>query len=299
MKINWKNRALKRQLAYKKEIGLKSSGLHGGIEYEHILSNKDAGNGNFFYCHKDLKEWNNLQSWAEKSKGKKINLLGAGLKNMLRSEHIPYNLFYPLEKLRLQQSKKLNEFLEGLCPKQIHVDKVNKIKIEYASDLHKSQLLEDNTSFDVYIEYQNGEKICGLGIEVKYTEKSYPYGRTEKERMWDDKSLYNVLSRRSGIYKKEAFQILRTKQLKQAWRNHLLGLKLLELGKLHEFHSVHLYPESNTYQANMCEEYIECLKEEDKQSFLPITFEQFIETAEEVFSENTQHKWIKYLKERY
>ena len=297
MNINWKNRALQRQLAYKKALGLKSSGLHGGIEYEHILSNEDAGNGKNFYCHNDPKEWNSLQYWAEKSKGKKVNFSGAGLKNMLRSEHIPYNLFYPLEKIRLQQPKKLHEFLEGLCSKQFH--KVNKIKIEYASDLHKNELLKDNTSFDVYIEYQNGEKICGLGIEVKYTEKSYPYGTTEKERMWDDKSLYNELSRRSEIYKKDAFQILRTKQLKQAWRNHLLGLKLLEIGKLHEFHSVHLYPERNTYQANMCEEYIGCLKEEHKQSFLPITFEQFIETAEEVFTESTQHKWIKYLKERY
>ena len=200
MKINWKNRALKRQLAYKKEIGLKSSGLHGGIEYEHILSNKDAGNGNFFYCHKDLKEWNNLQSWAEKSKGKKINLLGAGLKNMLRSEHIPYNLFYPLEKLRLQQSKKLNEFLEGLCPKQIHVDKVNKIKIEYASDQYDALVEADalaimtewalfrTPSFDAMAKLMNGKNIFdGRNLyDLDYVQKSGFYyesiGRNKVEQ---------------------------------------------------------------------------------------------------------------------
>ena len=61
MEINWKNKALQRQLAYKKELGLKSSGLHGGIEYKHILSNKDAEDGKNFYCHNDPKEWNSLQ----------------------------------------------------------------------------------------------------------------------------------------------------------------------------------------------------------------------------------------------
>jgi len=165
-------------------------------------------------------------------------------------------------------------------------------------EANKRELLDDNTSFDIYIDYKNGEEICGLGIEVKYTEKSYPFGKTEKERMWDDKSLYNQLSKNSGVYKKEALHKLRTTKLKQAWRNHLLGIKLLELKKLNKFYSVHLYPKANTYQANMCKEYIGCLKEEQQQSFIPITFEHFIETAEKVFTNFKHRKWIKYLKDR-
>lgn len=44
-KMNFKQQALNKQLAYKRKVGAKGSGLHGGKPYEHILSDADASKG--------------------------------------------------------------------------------------------------------------------------------------------------------------------------------------------------------------------------------------------------------------
>ena len=298
---NWKTKALKKQLAHKQKLGLTASGIWGNAnkKYPHILSDKDAKNGTNFYCHNNPDEWELLQKWAENSKGKKVNFIGLGLKNMLRSEHIPYNLFYPLERLRTENPKLLSSFLEELFDNNIQVDKVTTIKIEFDSKHLKSKLLNDNTSFDAYIEYKDGNDTCGLGIEVKYTEKSYPYGKTEKTRMFDPASEYNLLSKRSGYYLEEKLHELREKLLKQPWRNHLLGIKLVEAKQLDRFTSVHIYPNGNKYQGKACDEYKKCLTDDAKNSFAPITFEKFVEVGEKVFTKPKYKNWIDYLKERY
>jgi len=226
--------------------------------------------------------------------------IGAGYANMLRSEHIPFNFIYPLEKLRESNPDLLNTFLETLFNGRIKVDKVHRIKIEFASDLPKHKLLDDNTSFDAYIEYQDGENKCGLGMEIKYTEKSYPYGKTEKDRMFNQEdSEYNRLSHDSKFYEKDRIAELKLDDLKQIWRNHLLGIKLLALGELDKFHSVHIYPEGNIYQKEASAKYLKCLVEAKKQSFVPITFEKFIEVADSVLTSAEHKAWIKYLKDRY
>ena len=297
---DWKNIALQKQLQYKNYLGLTESGTHGDKKYPHILSDQDASDGYNFYCYANKEEWEHLQLWADQDRGKSVNFKGEGLKNLLRSEHIPYNLFYPLEKLRTKQPKKLEQFLERLLNNHIDVNQVTKIKIEFASDLHKSQVLDDHTSFDAYIEYISDNNKCGLGIEVKYTEKSYPYGVTEKKRMFDeDQSLYRELTKRCGICKDNAYLKLREKKLKQAWRNHLLGLRLVELGELDQYHSIHIYPEGNTYQEEVCIAYQECLKEEHKDSFIPITFENFVDIAAGIFNGSEHVEWLEYLRLRY
>jgi hypothetical protein len=299
MAKSWYKVAKEKQINFKENfLGLTESGTYGKdkISYKNILSDEDAATGANFYTYNKTNEWISLQNWANEDRRRKVNFFNSGLKNMLRSEHIPYNLFYPLEKLRKEQPNKLNEFLEYLFDKKIKVDKVTRIKIEFASDLDKNELLNDNTSFDAYIEYLDKDALCGLGIEVKYTEKSYPYGDSEKTNMLNDNSEYNKLTRNSGYYKPNSHLKLREKKLKQPWRNHLLGIKLLELHKIQKFTSVHIYPEGNTYQEDVCKEYTACLSDDHKDSFIPITFEKFINTAENIFTSND---WITYLKNRY
>ncbi|SNR75545.1 PGN_0703 family putative restriction endonuclease [Lutibacter flavus] len=296
---SWYNVALEKQLNYKKNVlDLIESGTYGkeNKKYPNILSDKDASLGANFYCHKDKDEWQSLKNWANLDKGKKVNFLNTGLKNMLRSEHIPFNLFYPLEKLRVTNPKQLCEFLEKLLDYKINVDEVIRIKIEFASDLHKSKLLNDNTSFDVYIEYFEEDLLCGIGIEIKYTEKSYPYGETEKERMFNTNSEYNSLSKNSGYYAADTNLKLREKKLKQPWRNHLLGVKLIEIGQLQKFHSIHMYPRGNSYQHKVCIEYLDCLIDDYKGTFIPITFEKFIEVSKNILKNDN---WVNYLINRY
>jgi len=297
--MNWKKEALKKQLKFKESIGLTKSGTFDKKKYNHILHAADAKNGANFYCYNNPQEWQELIEWANKEKGKKVGFTGLGLANMLRSEHIPFNFFYPLEKLRNKDPELLNHFLEKLLDNKTKVDKVTRIKIEFASDLHKSILLDDNTSFDAYIEYVDGNKKCGLGIEVKYTERSYPYGITERKRMFDQDSEYNRLTRDCKYYNHENIPKLKERKLKQLWRNHLLGIKLVEIKELDKFHSVHFYPLGNTYQKEACDMYLDCLMENNKQSFVPVTFEKIISVASDVLTSQEHKDWIGYLKERY
>ncbi len=300
--MTWKEKALKKQLKFKESLGLTKSGTFGKkkIEYPNILHHDDAKNGANFYCYNNTTKWQALKKWADKDKGKKVDFTGLGLANMLRSEHIPFNFFYPLEKLRNKNPELLNKFLEKLLDNNINVDKVTRIKIEFTSDIHKSKLLDDNTSFDAYIEYLDGEKKCGLGIELKYTEKSYPYGKTERRRMFDQlNSEYNRLTGNCGYYNLEKVKELRGNKLKQLWRNHLLGIKMVEIKELDKFHSVHIYPQGNTYQKEACDMYIDCLVDDKKQSFVPATFEKFISVAADVLSGKEHKNWIDYLKKRY
>jgi hypothetical protein len=117
--------------------------------------------------------------------------------------------------------------------------------------------------------------------------------------MFDESTVYNELSRKSGVYKSEKIKELRNKKLKQIWRNHLLGLKLIEVKQIQKFHSVHLYPKGNSYQKEACHEYQECLNDNAKGTFLPLTFESFISMAEEVIYDPQYSDWINYLKKRY
>lgn len=67
--------------------------------------------------------------------------------NMLRSEHIPYNLFTPLE-IMPEVAADIFSKMIGTPIKQII-----SIKIEYAGKGDKSLYLNDRTSFDTFVEY--------------------------------------------------------------------------------------------------------------------------------------------------
>ena len=194
-----KSAALIKQLAFKRSLGLTESSLHRGKAYEVILADDDAFLGAAFYCYKKDKEWEGLQKWANEDKGKKVNFLGNGLKNLYRSEHIPFNVFYPLAKLKDQNDNKLNNLVELICG--VKPDKVTHIKVEYSGDKKREEYLGDRTSFDAYLQFESENKTIGLGFEVKYTEKSYPFKSKEKRDLHDKNSQYMIVAKESGYYK--------------------------------------------------------------------------------------------------
>lgn len=290
-----KNEALLKQLAFKKQIALTASGMHGKKNYEHILADKDALNGANFYCFNNSTEWLALQEWAKKD-NKKLNFASNGLKNILRSEHIAYNIFYPLEKLRIHKPALLCAWLSNVLA--CKVDNVIEIKIEYAGEVHKSKLLNDRTSFDAFIAFEsNGEK-CAAGFEIKYTEGSYPYGKSEKDKLEDADSTYWQTAINSKMFELNAEnkKLLISKKLKQPWRNHLLGIKMTEKNTFKRFYSVHIYPAQNTYQQQVAEEYAKTLNQESNQYFVPLTFEDIVSKAKEV---GIDEDWVNCLSERY
>lgn len=291
---NYKNRAA----AHQKFFIEKSGGTYK--EYC-ILKDEDA-------LQFQLIPWEGMIESIEKLRGKKFmskdGKVKIVFKNMLRSEHIAYNFFMPLF-LNKDQNEVLLFYKKLLNRHDLL--QVSKFYVEWAPKPAKNYL-NDNTSFDTYIEFALPEnKKLGVGIEIKFTEKSYPFTKTELERLQlQDKSspYYNLWS---GIgkdfYKEKTYEHLGDKGLKQFFRNHLLGLSMINSidkdVKVDEFISLHLYPSGNKYQEEKAISYLETIKSEKHFSFKAIHFEKFIETGFEVFSEFEHQNWLNYLKERY
>jgi hypothetical protein len=215
--------------------------------------------------------------------------------NLLRSEHIPFNFFIPLEKDKEFGKKVFNEILGGI------IQKITQIRIEYPEHT-PTKYLEDRTSFDTFIEYQHIDGTIGiLGIEVKYTEKSYPFsGSTEKEKMDDPDSIYYRRSKDSGVFVKDDLTDLKQHKFRQIWRNHLLGESILivDKPKYSHFHSLTLYPEGNTHFTHVLPKYLESLKPEFRDRVQGVTYERFFEICRKHIPDE-YGKWLEYLERRY
>jgi hypothetical protein len=140
--------------------------------------------------------------------------------DMLRSEHIPFNLLAPLSERPDLTEHLLNEMLGTPLRRPFRV------QLEWAPEPAKLYL-GDKTSFDTYIEAHDlAGRVVGVGIEVKYTERGYPLGATEAVRVADAESSYWSLTRDSGVFADSGSKLLATDDLRQIWRNHLLGLAM-------------------------------------------------------------------------
>lgn len=220
--------------------------------------------------------------------------------NMLRSEHIPWNVFYPMKSDLQATSALLKEIL-----KTDEIDKVTDIRIEWAPK--KEGALDDNTSFDTYIEYIYNGKECGIGIEVKYTEEGYPFGKLERKRVMEQEdSLYATKTRQCGLYTNEISNhrlsetSLCKNEYRQIWRNHLLGATMVMNGQIGRFHSITLYPNGNTHFKKVLPEYEKLLSEYGKSTFGYITIEKLILLISKHFEMNEKNRrWVDYLNTRY
>jgi len=260
-----------------------------------ILHDKDAFDHQFVV-------WQNMLAEIEgrcKSIYDKTGGVKAQFKNMLRSEHISYNLFVPLK--HNVDSKSVLNFFKKLLDRN-DLKRISQFEIEWAPKEAKSAL-NDKTSFDTYVEFElDNQKKLGVGIEVKYTEKSYPYTKTEKERLDaqdDDSPYYKLWNSPVSVYKSDTYLTLGKKSFKQYFRNHLLGLSMIKNGLVNEFISMHLYPAGNIYQETSAVAYQQTIKMERQQTFKPMTFEQFLAVGSEVFEGSKEMEWLVYLQERY
>ncbi|MCF2583327.1 PGN_0703 family putative restriction endonuclease [Bacteroides caecigallinarum] len=244
---------------------------------------------------------NDILNGIKERYGKLNAALHEGLMgNMLRSEHIPWNVFYPMKSDLQATSALLKDIL-----KTDEIDKVTDIRIEWAPE--KEEALDDNTSFDTYIEYIYNGKECGVGIEVKYTEEGYPFGKLERKRVMEEEdSLYAIKTRQCGLYTNEinnrrlSETLLCKDDYRQIWRNHLLGAAMVMNGRITKFHSITLYPNGNTHFKKVLPEYEKLLSEYGKATFGYITIEKLILLICKHFEMNEKNKqWVDYLNTRY
>ena len=220
--------------------------------------------------------------------------------NMLRSEHIPFNMLAPLctDASLAKHIIKTAFGLESEAPYKIKIEFAPKPKELQPKDLY----LNDATSFDTFIKFtdQRGMKI-GLGIEVKYTEKGYPFGKTEKQNVENKESRYWQVTRESAAFIDEDNPLLYKNHWRQIWRNHLLGLSMCKLSpdnenKLDDFYSIILYPSGNQHFNKVIREYQSFLKEPSRQKVFGCTYEKFIQAIE---GDEEILRWKQYLTDRY
>lgn len=210
--------------------------------------------------------------------------------DLLRSEHIPFNMLAPLaSKPGLAQMVIKDAF--GLELKE-----PVEIKLEWAPQ-PTCDYLEDMTSFDTYIQGvgANGELI-GIGIEVKYTERGYSLGKSEAGRIHDPNSPYWVMTRESGLFVGDGSDDLAKDDLRQIWRNHLLGLAMVRRKKIARFVSITLYPSGNVHFTHTLAKYQSHLKETAQSSVRSCTFEQFIDC---IRGDREIEAWKQFLIARY
>lgn len=227
--------------------------------------------------------------------------------NMLRSEHIPYNMFTPLEAMP-ELAKDVFSTMIGVPIKEIEIP----ILIEFAGDGKKNEYLNDGTSFDAFVRYKTYDgKRGAIGIEVKYTENEYPLGDKEGkdiEGTLDDvnvrktNELYRRMTAESGYFvdNLDIRMFLKAHHLRQIWRNHILGYSMKNKGEYDLIHHVHLYPKNNAhFQEHALPDYRKILTEVGLESFKAVTYEDYIALLGKYSDDEKVRDWVKYLRARY
>jgi hypothetical protein len=284
--ISFKERAKWHQIKFREEV----LGV-GYNDYETILTDADAQQGLIFFDGFMINE-------AAQARYPYFKLNQACFANMLRSEHIPFNFFIPLSKNPEYARAVLNRFIGGV------INMITDVRIEYAPNPEKA--LNDKTSFDVFIEYRHASGGFGiLGIEVKYTEREYRLMKDSREDrdIHQDTSAYNTLTEKIGLYRKEYIDELKSDRYRKVWRNQLLGESMTRKNhpesRYERFTSIILYPEGNDLFRELIPVYKSFLTSGRENSFIGITYEEFIKTARKLTHDPDYLRWLQYLEDRY
>lgn len=279
-------------------------------KYENILRLEDARKGLIFFEGFRVDILNYLKQPLQETSSAPS---GQMLTNLLRSEHIPYNIFFPMQ----YDEEGCRMIFNDIIGKN-EIKNICNIQIEYHPSYKKRAIcdyLNDHTAFDVYIEYmnQNDDK-CGIGIEVKYTEKEYPLKKGSREyNHVKDASGHTCLSKEyakatkeSGWFKDGVEDILVSNKFRQIWRNHILGASMVLKGDVKNFYSVTLFPLLNVhfskdampkYKGTMGHEGL--LSEKGFATCIPLTYEHLFDLMDKYIRIGNKTEWIKYLKDRY
>ena len=273
----------------------------GYNKYKNVLRYEDAKKGIiFFEGYRD----EILSHLKEPIEPTSTTPSGFMLSNLLRSEHIPYNIFFPMQK---DPEGCIRLFCELLSTDDIL--SIDKIKIEH-HPIPIEDYLNDHTAFDVYIAYTNkANQQCGIGIEVKYTENSYPlkpqsheYSQVKDENGNTQlKGRYAMVTKECGYYKEDVtHDMLVSNKFRQIWRNHILGASMVLKGKIKKFTSVTLFPSQNEhFSQDAIPKYQKFLTKEHYNEFVPVTYETLFKMMDKHLSVPKKEEWIKYLNERY
>jgi hypothetical protein len=163
------------------------------------------------------------------------------------------------------------------------------VVFEYSPGRRDKKFTEDNSAFDVYIEYRTSSgAIAFLGIEVKYVEDMNDKLARYRER-------YDEIADMMGCFRIEERYRLKAKPISQLWRDHLLAGSML-LDKYSPFcegRFVVLYPSQNNLVDAAVRAYSSCLN--SRATFRTWTLEAFVDALDA----ECDAAWVSNLRERY
>ena len=284
--IGFKERAKWHQIRFREKV--LGVGYNG---YEPILNDLDARQGLIFFDGFNIIE-------AAQARYPYFKLNQACFANMLRSEHIPFNFFIPLSKNLAYARAVLNRFMGGV------INMITDLRIDFAPDPEKAFM--GKASFNVFIEYRHASGRIGIiGIEVRYTEREYKLIKNSREdnEIHQKTSDYTTLTEKIGLYRKENIEELKADKYRQTWRNQVLGESMTRKNhpesRYEYFTSIILYPEGNEHFRDLIPIYKSFLAHGHENSFMGITYEEFIKTARELTNDPEYLRWLQYLEDRY
>ncbi|OCW92361.1 hypothetical protein A9168_16420 [Macellibacteroides sp. HH-ZS] len=205
--------------------------------------------------------------------------------NLLSSQPMAFNMFGELVE-NLDLCKKT---FEELYPER-EINEILRIEFEYSPERKSGKYTNDNSAFDVFIEYMNNrDEKCFFGIEVKYAENL-------NDKPSSHKNEYEVVADKSMIFRKESIDSLKEKPIQQIWRDHLLALSMFMKSndyKIGDF--IYLYPSENKNCRIGIEKYKETFKESVESYFKPLTLEKLVGVVKKYCADN----WINEFENRY
>jgi hypothetical protein len=257
--------------------------LSRGRAQKHWLNESAAATGKNFYNKKVFTAVNQYRDG-------KINVPEWFL-DTLRSQHIPFNFFVPLWDDQEFAIKVLKQLF------RINITSLTRIEFEFPS--RSDNPLEDNTSFDAFIEFETGVGKGFFGIETKYTEGGYSAGDQEKAYFEnDDESVY-YMNTHPDFFLDARNQLLKENSYRQIWRNHLLSLKFAQDNAYEKFISVTMYPHGNNHFFKHLPIYKNFLTKKGQETLEGITYEKYFRILLENAVTDKQRNWIIYLIARY
>ena len=211
----------------------------------------------------------------------------------LCSAHAPFNLFGPLRD-HMGEAGSASAVFSRITGIKLH--RVESIDFEEPRR-RRDNPLNDNTAFDVFVAASGESGPVHIGIEVKFTEGPYSWGKTEREHMILPNGKYITRTRDSALLISSSIARLANPHLKQMWRNLLLGEALAQRGgHALQFRYVHLYPKGNKYQTAVTNEFAASLNQTGLQVFRPVLYEEYFDILDDLLEES---EWRHYLRRRY
>lgn len=208
--------------------------------------------------------------------------------NMLSSQPMCFNLFYPLKELFEKEYKVANKVFKACFP-SLKIDKILAVEIEYLP-YPVSEYLNDRTAFDAMLIYQSesGERNI-LAIETKYVEKLGTNPSSDLSKQID-------LVKNSKLFNEDGKKEV-SKGFGQLGRNFLLAEKFRMENRLDKAYAVVIAPEENSSQTEITDFHGNMNPELHDRLFY-ISLQDFIKRINKKPSKAIKN-WIELFEKRY